>query len=48
LKGEDGFSPTVDVQENSEGYILTITDKENTESIQIKNGKDGLPGTDGA
>ena len=47
LKGEDGFSPIINIQENSDGYILTITDKENTKSIQIKNGKDGLQGEPG-
>ena len=47
LKGEDGFSPEVEMTEIDNGYRLTITDKDSTQSIDIKNGKDGRDGVDG-
>lgn len=47
LKGEDGFSPTVEVTQETDGYILTITDKEGAQSLYIENGKDGEKGEKG-
>jgi hypothetical protein len=47
LKGEDGFSPNVNVVEIDEGYNITITDKDEQLSFIIKNGKDGADGKDG-
>lgn len=39
LKGEDGFSPIIESIKTEDGYRLKITDKENTEIIEILNGK---------
>lgn len=47
LKGEDGFSPIIDIEEVEEGYVLTITDKNNMDTILVKNGIDGKNGVDG-
>jgi hypothetical protein len=47
LKGEDGFSPIVESIKTENGYKLKITDKENTEIIEILNGKDGVEGPQG-
>lgn len=47
LKGEDGFSPLIDTQETENGYLVTITDKENTNSFEIKNGEQGKVGPQG-
>jgi hypothetical protein len=47
LKGEDGFSPIVDTQETKNGYLVIITDKENTNSFEIKNGERGEVGPQG-
>ena len=41
LKGEDGFSPIVNVTTIENGYRLSITDKTHTEIIDINNGEDG-------
>lgn len=41
IKGEDGFSPLVDIQEDENGYTINITDKDGTESFEITNGVDG-------
>lgn len=41
LKGEDGFSPIVDIQKKENGYTIDITDKEGKESFEITNGIDG-------
>ena len=48
IRGEDGFSPLVDVEEVEEGYVLTITDKDNTDTILVKHGTNGVDGHDGA
>ena len=47
LPGKDGFSPTATVESNSEGAVITITDKNGTTTSQIYNGSNGLPGADG-
>ena len=47
LKGEDGFSPDVEVIETSEGYDIIIKEKDGQLSFSIKNGKDGADGKDG-
>jgi hypothetical protein len=44
LKGEDGFSPIVEVVETESGSLVTITDKDGTDIFVIKNGKDGSDG----
>lgn len=46
--GEDGFSPTVDVTEETDGYTVAITDKDGTETFKLLHGKDGEDGKDGA
>lgn len=43
--GEPGFSPTFTIEEQEEGYKLTIIDIDKTQDIFIKNGKDGKDGT---
>lgn len=48
LKGEDGFSPIIETIKAEDGYKLKITDKENTEIIEILNGKEGPRGPQGA
>lgn len=46
--GEDGFSPLIDVAQTGEGdVILTITDKEGTDTVTIPAGADGDNGQDG-
>lgn len=48
--GSDGYSPTFSIEEKDNGYSLTITAKDKTETIDIKNGSDGaqgIPGTPG-
>ena len=47
LKGEDGFSPIVVVEETDIGYDIIITDKEKTSRVSVKDGKDGADGKDG-
>lgn len=47
LKGEDGFSPTVEVIETENGNLITITDKEGANTFVVKNGKDGAQGLNG-
>jgi hypothetical protein len=47
LKGEDGFSPEVEVTKTEFGYILNITDKDKTEVLEIGNGVNGKDGRDG-
>lgn len=47
LPGADGFSPIATVESNSEGAVITITDKDGTTTAQIYNGSNGLPGQDG-
>ncbi len=43
LNGADGFSPSVTVAETDTGATITATDKNGTTSVEIKNGKDGIP-----
>ena len=45
--GADGFSPIATVESNSEGAVISITDKNGTTTSQIYNGSNGLPGADG-
>ena len=45
--GADGFSPIATVESNSDGAVITITDKNGTTTSQIYNGSNGLPGADG-
>ena len=41
---EDGFSPTVEVEEIEGGYRLTITDVNGTKDVDVLDGKDGADG----
>lgn len=45
--GEDGFSPIITEEETELGYNLTITDAEGSNTITLKNGTDGIDGTNG-
>ena len=45
--GADGFSPIATVESNSDGAVISITDKNGTTTSQIYNGSNGLPGADG-
>lgn len=46
--GEDGFSPLIDIAQSTNGdVILTITDKEGTETVTIPAGTKGDDGQDG-
>ena len=45
--GEDGVSPTINVEEIEGGYRITIVDVNNTETFDILNGIDGVAGADG-
>lgn len=44
LKGEDGFSPIVELKQEENGYTLTITDAEGEKSAYLKNGEVGPAG----
>lgn len=44
IEVEDGFSPTAKVEETAEGAKITITDKNGTTTVTVKNGKDGTGG----
>ena len=44
LKGEDGFSPEVEITPINDGYQVKITDKNSTETFEVLNGKDGAMG----
>ena len=44
LKGEDGFSPIVEIEEIENGHRMSITDADSTKSIEILNGQDGATG----
>lgn len=46
LKGEDGFSPIVNIAEIENGYRVTITDKESVSSFDVLNGKTPIKGVD--
>lgn len=48
IKGEDGFSPIVDVEQTEKGHKITITDKEDVQTFEVLNGADGQNGKDGA
>lgn len=45
--GEDGISPTINVEEIEGGYRITIIDVTGTKTFDILNGIDGIDGTDG-
>lgn len=45
-KGQDGFSPTVDVEKIENGHRVTITDIEGTETFDVMDGKDGVDATE--
>lgn len=47
LRGEDGFSPDIDVVKTDEGYNIIVTDKDEQFSFTIKDGRDGTDGKDG-
>ena len=42
--GQDGYSPTINVEESESGYELTITDSNSTKTIHLYH---GTPGKDG-
>ena len=44
LKGEDGFSPDIEITPINDGYQVKITDKNGTETFEVLNGKDGAMG----
>lgn len=46
LKGEDGVSPIINIAEIENGYRVTITDKEQTSSFDVLNGKTPIKGVD--
>lgn len=43
--GNDGFSPTVEVTNITDGHKVTITDKNGAKSFDVKDGKNGTSGT---
>lgn len=45
--GADGFSPTVEVTETTNGHTVTITDKDGLHSFEVTNGTDGQNGQNG-
>lgn len=40
--GTGGYSPTIEVRETEDGYLLIITDIEGTKRVEVKNGADGV------
>lgn len=44
VKGKDGFSPLVSIQETEEGHIVTITDAAGSHSFEVKNGAGSYKG----
>ena len=42
VKGNDGFSPTVSVEQIGTGYTITITDVNGTTTANLTNGADGI------
>lgn len=46
--GINGFSPTVEVTNITDGHKVTITDKNGTKSFDVKDGKDGTSGSGAA
>ena len=47
LKGEDGFSPLIEIEDGSDGHNLIITDVNGSKNVYIANGKDGKDGEQG-
>ena len=45
--GKDGFSPTVELTETTEGVEISITDKDGTKIATVYNGEDGATGQAG-
>ena len=45
--GEDGFTPTISVSDITGGHRLTITGRDETNTVDILNGTNGTNGTDG-
>ena len=45
--GSDGVSPTITVTEITGGHRLTITDAEQTQTVDVLDGSDGAPGAKG-
>lgn len=45
--GQDGISPTAEVEQTASGATITITDKNGTTTADITNGTDGTDGQDG-
>lgn len=45
--GIDGISPTITETQTQNGYDITITDKNGSNTISLLNGKDGKDGTNG-
>ena len=40
-KGEDGFSPIIEVEKTSDGHLVTVTDAEGVQSFKVKDGEKG-------
>ena len=47
VKGDDGFSPTIEIETVSNGHRVTVTDKNGSQSFNVTNGTDGTNGTNG-
>lgn len=47
-KGDDGFSPVVEVSEITGGHEVSVTDATGTHTFDVMDGADGQPGRDGA
>lgn len=45
--GNDGYSPTVKIEQTDTGATITATDKTGTTTATVKNGQDGAPGSPG-
>lgn len=45
--GDDGFSPIATVKETESGALITVTDKNGTTTVTVKNGQDGEKGDKG-
>lgn len=45
--GKDGLSPSIKVDEKSNGYKITVADAGGTQTFFVPNGDDGQPGADG-
>lgn len=48
VDGQDGISPTITETQTQNGYNITITDKNGTNTISLLNGQNGQDGKDGA